>query len=77
MAERLFLDRRQAAGDVALGRLRIGQVRGLVPVDHVLVAVEHRHEFGPHLVVAAARGDDLSPPVSSVVSPNTSVQPAA
>ena len=42
VAERLFLDRRQAAGDVALGRLRIGQVARLVAVDHFLVAVEHR-----------------------------------
>jgi hypothetical protein len=30
VAERLFLDGGQATGDVALGRLRLGQVVGLV-----------------------------------------------
>ncbi len=33
--------------------------RRLVAVDDVLVAIEHAHEIGAHLVVAAARGDDL------------------
>ncbi len=42
VAERLFLDRRQAAGDVALRRLRIGQIARLVALDDVLVAIEHR-----------------------------------
>ena len=59
VAERLFLDGGEAAGDVALGRLRVGQVARLVPVDDLLVAVEHELEFLAHLVVAAARGDQV------------------
>jgi hypothetical protein len=59
VAERLLLDRRQAAGDVALGRLAVGEVAGLVAVDHVLVAVEHEHEALAHRVAGAARGDDV------------------
>ena len=35
------------------------QVAGLVAVDHLLVAVEHEHELLAHLVVAAARGDQV------------------
>ncbi len=33
--------------------------RRLVAVDDVLIAIEHPHELGAHLVVAAARRDDL------------------
>src|SRR5690349_16543235 len=59
VAERLFLDRRKSARDVALRRLRIGKIARLVPLDDLLIAVEHAHEVGAHLVVAAARRDDL------------------
>ena len=31
----------------------------LVAIDDFLIAVEHAHELGAHLVVAAARRDDL------------------
>ena len=59
VAERFLLDRRQAASDVALGRLRVRKVGSLVAVDDLLIAVEHAHEVGAYLVVTAARRDDL------------------
>ena len=59
VAQRLLLDRREAAGDVALGRLRFGEVGGAPAVDHVLVAVEHEHEALAHRIVGAARRDDV------------------
>src|SRR5439155_8730024 len=59
VAECFFLDRAEPSRDITLGRLRIDQVARLVLGNHVLVAVEHAHEVGAHLVVAAARGDDL------------------
>src|SRR5262249_21225698 len=56
VAERLLLDRRQAAGDVAFGRLRFRQVIRLVPVYELLIAVEHGHELLAHLGGPATRG---------------------
>jgi hypothetical protein len=58
LPERLLFDRRQAAGDVALRRLRVRKIAGLVAVDHLLVAIEHPHEFGAYFFVAAARCDN-------------------
>ena len=62
VAERFFLDGGEAAGDVALGRLRIHQVAGLVAIDDFLVAVEDELELLAHRVVPAARGDQLLAP---------------
>src|SRR6266567_5582209 len=62
VAERLLLDRREPPGDIALGWLRVGQIRGLVPVDDVLVAIEDAHEILANLVVAAALRHDLLAP---------------
>ena len=62
IAKRLLFDRREAAGDIALGRLRVGQVGGLMPVDHLLVAIEHAHEILANVVVPAALRDDLLAP---------------
>jgi altronate dehydratase len=45
IAQGLLLDGGEAAGDVALGRLRIRQVAGLVALDHFLLAIEHEHEL--------------------------------
>jgi hypothetical protein len=59
VAERLLLDGGQATLDVALGRLRLGEVAGLEAVDQRLVAVEHEHEALAHLVIAAARRDQV------------------
>ena len=42
IAQRLLLDRRQAAGDVALGRLDSDRSCGLVRFDHVLLVVVER-----------------------------------
>jgi hypothetical protein len=47
--ERLLFDGRQTTGDVALGRLRLGQIARLVAIDHFLVSVEHLHELLAHL----------------------------
>ena len=60
VAHRLFLDGGQTARDVALGRLRIGQIGRLVALDHGLVAVEHLHEVGSAPCrPCAALGDDF------------------
>ncbi len=59
VAQRFFLDRSEPAGDIALGRLRLRQVVGLVTVHDFLIAVEHEHEFVAHRGCAAARGDEL------------------
>ncbi len=37
IAERLLLDGGEAARDIALGRLRVGEVIGLVGLDHVVL----------------------------------------
>ena len=70
----LFFDGGQATGDIALGRLRVGEIAGLVPFDHRLIAVEHGHEvfqtFGERQRAASS---NFSPPVISDVSPNNSV----
>ena len=54
VAERLFLDGRETAGNVALGGLRIGEIAGLMLFDHVLITIEHRHELLRDLGSAAA-----------------------
>src|SRR5215470_386242 len=59
VAERLLLDRREPAGDVALGRLRFGEVARLVAVHDLLVALEHHLELLAHLGRTAARGDQV------------------
>src|SRR5438105_15750032 len=55
VAERLFFDRRQTAGDVTLRRLRVGKISCLVALDHVLVVIENAHEVTANFLVAAAR----------------------
>ena len=73
IAERLLLDGGQSAGDVALGRLRFGEVVGLVRLDDVVLvglpdlASTSRRSLGDR-ARALAR---CSPPVISEVSPNT------
>src|SRR5207249_3311900 len=52
----------ERAGDVALRRLRIHQVAGVVALDDFLVAVEDELELLAHRVVPAARGDQLLDP---------------
>src|SRR5205807_10306736 len=59
VAERLLLDGRQAAGDIAFRRLRIDEIARLVAVDDLLVAIEDELEFLAHLVVLAARGGQM------------------
>ena len=54
VAKSLFLDGGQAAFDIALGRLGIAQVIGLVIVDNLGVAVKEVHELVAHFVVDAA-----------------------
>src|SRR5665647_2263103 len=48
VSERLFLDCREATQNVAFGRLRVHQVARLVPLDQLLVAIEHGHELLAH-----------------------------
>src|SRR6266704_5358480 len=59
VAGRFLLDGGEAAGDIALGRLRIHEVVRLVAADHFLVAIEHEHELVPHLGSPATRGHEL------------------
>src|SRR6266480_2895833 len=59
VAERLLLDGGEAAGDIALRRLRIHEVARFVAVDHLLVAIEHEHELVAHLGRPATGGDEL------------------
>ena len=37
IAQRLLFDGGETAGDIALGRLTVGQVRGLVRFDHIVL----------------------------------------
>src|SRR5690606_39597076 len=59
VAQRFFFDGGQAAGDIALGRLRFGQVAGFPAVDDFLVAIEHEHEALAHRIVGTAFGHDV------------------
>ena len=59
IAQRLFLDGREAAGDVALGGLAFGQVVGLLVEDHLGVVIEHRGELGLDLFVGGLGFDDV------------------
>src|SRR6266516_950146 len=59
VAERLLLDGGEAAGDIALRRLRIHEVARFVAVDHLLIAIEHEHELVAHLGRPATGGDEL------------------
>ena len=53
VAEGLFFDGGQAAFDVALGRLGVGKVGGLVIVNHLGVTVKERGEFAADPVIGA------------------------
>src|SRR5262249_34873624 len=56
VAERLLLDRGEPAGDIALGRLRLGKVVGLVRLDDlVLVGLPNLHPLRADLRVNRAR----------------------
>ena len=70
VAKSLFFDGGQAAFDVALGRLGVAKVIGLVILDNLLVTVEESLELLADVIIGAAGG-------SSVVSPKAVVQPAS
>src|SRR6266568_783391 len=59
VAERFLLDGGEAAGDIALRRLRIHEVARFVAVDHFLVAIEHEHELVTHFGRPATGGHEL------------------
>ena len=72
VSQRFLLDRREAAFDVALGRLRVGQVVRLVCLDDlVLVGLPDAVPLLPISAVAARLWARCSAPVISEVSPNT------
>jgi len=62
IAKGFFFDGGQAASDVALGGLRLGEIRGLPAIDHVLVAIEHEHEPFSDFVIGASGGHDCFAP---------------
>ena len=59
IAQRLFLNGGQTAENVALGRLGIGKVIGLVGDDEVVVVAPHLHELGGNFRSAAALGHQM------------------
>ena len=73
ITECLFLDGREAALEIALRRLRVGKIVGLVGLDHfVLISLPKvAMNFSPASGVAARALQMCSAPVISDVSPNT------